>query len=190
MTEMKDKKYLRKIYSEKRATVVSKAQKDTAVTDIVTKCERIQNADIVLLYASFGSEVSTENILYNLLKSGKTIALPKCGDNGKMTFHIITSMEQTSVGKYGITEPDESLPVPVYSEKTVALVPGLAFTENGGRLGYGGGYYDRFLAEFPFIYTIGVTYEELIADSLPCLSHDLTVCALATEERMVLCCAE
>lgn len=190
MTEVKNKIHLRKVYSEKRAAVVSKSKKDAAITDIVTRCETVQSADIILLYASFGSEVSTEMILDKLLKSGKTVALPKCGNDGKMTFHIITSMDQTSVGKYGITEPDVLLPVPVYSEKTVAIVPGLAFTENGGRLGYGGGYYDRFLAEFPFIYTIGVTYEELIADSLPCLSHDLTVCALATEERMVLCCAE
>lgn len=169
---------------------MSKSLKDGLISNIILSSERITNADTVLLYASFGSEVSTVQIIETLFKTNKKIAIPRCRENGRMTFHIITSMSQTSKGKYGITEPDESLPVPEYSENTVALIPGLSFTEKGERLGYGGGYYDRFLAEYPFIYTIGVTYEELIAASLPCLPHDLTVCALATEERMVFCCAE
>lgn len=187
---MEDKKLLRKIYSDKRAAVASKAQKDASIAKHILSSDIIASADNVLLYASFGSEVSTNVIIEELLKDGKNVALPKCAENGRMNFHIITSLSQISAGKYGIAEPDSSLPVPVFSEKTVALVPGLAFTPNGNRLGYGGGFYDRFLAEYPFIYTIGITYEELIAASLPCLPHDLSVRALATEERMVLCCAE
>lgn len=187
---MSVKSKLRKTYSEKRASIISKSLKDNFISNNILSSERVNNADIVLLYASFGTEVSTVKVIEELLKTDKKIAIPKCRENGIMTFHIITSMAQTSKGKYGITEPDESLPVPDYSEKTVALVPGLSFTEKGERLGYGGGYYDRFLAKYPYIYAIGLTYEDLIADSLPCLSHDLTVCALATEERMVFCCAE
>lgn len=190
MSNIQDKKTLRKIYSQKRSSVSFKEKKDRAISERIISYEKIENADIVLVYASFGSEVSTEAIIERLLESGKNVALPKCGDNGSMKFHIITSMSQTSEGKYGIKEPDCSLPVAVCTKKTVALVPGLAFTESGFRLGYGGGYYDRFIAEYPFIYTIGVTYEELIAASLPCQSHDLAVCSIATEERMVLCCAE
>lgn len=190
MTDMDDKRLLRKFYSDKRAAVASKASKDASIAKHILTSAVIDSADNVLLYASFGSEVSTETIIEKLLKDGKNVALPKCRENGRMTFHLITSLSQISAGKYGIAEPDSSLPVPVYSDKTVAVVPGLAFTENGKRLGYGGGFYDRFLAEYPLIYTIGITYEELIAASLPCLPHDLSVCALATEERMVLCCAE
>lgn len=190
MTEFRDKKTLRRICSDKRAAVQLKAQKDSAIAKRILSDERIIGADTVLLYASFGSEVSTAEIIRSLIALKKPVALPKCENNGIMKFHIVTSEDQLSAGKYGIPEPDDTLAAPVLTERTAVVVPGLAFTEKGYRLGYGGGYYDRFIADNPFVYTIGITYEELIAPSLPCLPHDITVNAIATEERMVLCCAE
>lgn len=190
INNMNDKKLLRKIYSDRRSSVLLRNEKDKIINKRLLSSEKIKNADIILVYASFGSEISTSEIINQLLSEKKNIALPKCEDNGNMIFHLITDIKQTSKGKYGITEPHVSLPIPVCTEKTVALVPGIAFTLDGKRLGYGGGYYDRFLAQHPYIYTIGVTYEELIAPTLPSLPHDLPMHALATEERMVFCFAE
>lgn len=187
---MQNKKELRRLYSEKRALISSKMQKDKSITERILADERIANSDTVLLYASFGSEISTVSLIKQLLANGKRIALPRCESSGIMTFHIIDSPECLSEGKYGIYEPSGSLESPAITKNTSAVVPGLAFTEKGFRLGYGGGYYDRFLSKFPFVYTVGVVYEELIAESLPSLPHDITVNAIATEERMVLCCAE
>ena len=104
-----------------------------------------------------------------------------------MTFHLIGSVADLHEGMYRIPEPDSALPQPVITDKTVCIIPGLAFTEDGGRLGYGGGYYDAFILEYPHIYTIALAYEELIVDQLPLMQHDLTVDLIVTEERTVLC---
>ena len=104
-----------------------------------------------------------------------------------MTFHTVTSLSQLNEGKYGISEPDSALPQPIINEYTVCIVPGLAFTPDGGRLGYGGGFYDRFLADNPGVYTIALAFDAMIVDELPLSAHDLKVDSIVTEERMVLC---
>ena len=104
-----------------------------------------------------------------------------------MTFHLIKSVADLHEGMYRIPEPDSSLPQPVITSDSVCIVPGLAFTEEGGRIGYGGGYYDEFILDNPDIYTIGLIYEELIVGELPLMQHDLRVDMIVTEERTVLC---
>ena len=74
-----------------------------------------------------------------------------------------------------------------WRESSVCIIPGLAFTEDGGRLGYGGGYYDEFILANPQLYTIALAYEELIVQQLPLMQHDLKVDLIVTEERTVLC---
>lgn len=187
---MDDKKRLRLIYTDKRDGVSDKNTKDSIIAKKVLESTYIKNADSVLIYASFGSEISTFEIIQDLLNSGKTTALPKCSDNGMMTFHIIKSVSDLHPGKYGIPEPEATKPIIKITDNMVCIVPGLAFTEKGERLGYGGGYYDRFIAANPNIHTIGLTYEELIASTLPVMPHDLRVNKIATDERMVLCNAE
>lgn len=187
---MYDKKALRPIFRKKRKNIKNKDLKNNAIMLNILNSEKILNADTVLIYASIESEVATFDIMDALFKSNKIIAVPKCIENGTMTFHIIDSLLNLHPGKYGIPEPDGSSEMPLINDNTVCIVPGLAFTIDGGRLGYGGGYYDRFLADHSGLFTIGLAYEELITDTLPVMSHDLKVNAIATEERMVLCSAE
>ena len=187
MTDMDSKKQLRKKYSEIRAHITDKAAKDADIAERLLSLDRVREADCLMAYASFGSEVETYGIIDALLGSDTKIAYPRCEDDGIMTFHIIESFADLHEGMYRISEPDITLPQAVITDKTVCLIPGLAFTEKGGRLGYGGGYYDRFLIENPHIYTIALSYEELIADELPLLQHDLLVNSIVTEERTVLC---
>ena len=184
---MDSKKQLRKKFSEIRGNITDKAAKDAEITERFLELERVQEADCIMVYASFGSEVETYGIVDAFLGTDTKIAYPRCEDDGTMTFHIIESFADLHEGMYRISEPDISLPRAVVTEKTVCLIPGLAFTENGGRLGYGGGYYDRFLLDNPDIYTIALSYEELITDELPLLQHDLLVKSIVTEERTVLC---
>ncbi len=186
---MTDKKTLRKKYSALRKELKSDVRDNTITADVLS-LKQVINADLVLLYASFGSEISTWKLAEQLISMGKTVAFPRCGENGHMTFHIITDLSQLksgAAGKYNIREPESSLPQPHTSDVTVCIVPGLAFTEYGGRLGYGGGFYDRFLAEHPYIRTIALAYEGMIADDLPVLEHDFTVDMIITEERTFYC---
>ncbi|MCM1133651.1 MAG: 5-formyltetrahydrofolate cyclo-ligase [Ruminococcus flavefaciens] len=183
---MADKKKLRRHFKEVRKSAESDL-KNSVITAKILADEKIRSADTVLLYASFGSEVDTWNIAQNLLFKDVRIAYPKCGENNTMTFHIVSELNQLDDAYYGICEPDISLPQPEITDRTVCIVPALAFTEKGGRLGYGGGYYDRFLAEHPEIYTIGLAYEDCIAESLPLAEYDIKIKSVITEERTIIC---
>ena len=179
---MEDKKSLRKHFNAIRAAITDKSAKDADITERLLAMERIEEADTVLAYAAFGSEIDTYAIVDSLLSMHKTVALPRSEPGGSMTFHIIESAADLHDGLYGISEPDITLPVPELSDKTVCIVPGLAFTEKGGRLGYGGGYYDRVLSEYP-VRSVGVVYPELLSvSSLHILESDVPVQLLLTAE--------
>ena len=185
--DMENKKELRKEFSHLRAEIRDKVSKDMDITERLLEEEKILEADNILLYASFGSEVDTYLLIDKLIEMGKNVALPICCSERSMTFHIIGSVADLHEGMYRISEPDNALPQPIITEKTVCIIPGLAFTEEGGRLGYGGGYYDKFIQENPHMTTIALAYEELIVDQLPLMQHDLRVDIIVTEERTVLC---
>ena len=190
MIDITDKKQLRRHFMDVRKAVKSDS-KDKMIAQRLMSEETVKNADIVLIYASFGSEINTWDITENLLKLHIIPAYPVCGGKSEMTFHIISSVSELSRnGKYGISEPDSSLPIPSLTEKSICILPGLAFTENGGRLGYGGGYYDRFLAAHKGLRKIALSYEELIVPELPIMPHDIRTDIIVTEERTVLCNAE
>ena len=186
LSSVNDKKTLRKHFSDIRKTAKSPAA-DCAIAEIVLADTYINSADTVLLYASFGSEADTWIIAEKLLEKGTVIAYPLCHKGGIMSFHIVSSTSELSAGQYGIREPDSTLPQPEVTNKTVCIVPGLAFTPEGGRLGYGGGFYDRFIALHPGIHTIALTYERCITSSLPLMQHDIKVDTIVTEERKVQC---
>ncbi|MDE6776145.1 MAG: 5-formyltetrahydrofolate cyclo-ligase [Ruminococcus sp.] len=181
-----DKGALRKHFSKLREKIKNSG-KDKSISGRILNCGQVMNADCVLIYASFGSEADTWQIADELLKRNITVAYPKCGSSGIMTFHTVTSADELHAGRYGIPEPCGDEPVPEISDRTVCIVPGLAFTSDGGRLGYGGGYYDRFLMKYPDIYTLAPAYEELLVSHLPMTEHDVRIKAIATEERLVLC---
>lgn len=183
---MQDKKLLRKRFSEIRKNVPDKDIKDSLIRKRLL--ENLGNIDTILLYASFGSEIDTLSIVGEL--SGITVAFPVSHKDGIMTFHIVKSPDELYKGMYGIYEPDVSLPQPEITDNTLCVLPGLAFTEDGARLGYGGGYYDRFLQKYPLINKTALAYEEIITDSLPVMSHDIRADYIVTPERMILCHAE
>lgn len=183
---MADKKELRRQFAEVRKSVKSDL-KDTVISVKLLADEKIRRADTILMYASFRTEVDTWQIADNLLFKNVQIAYPVCREDNTMTFHIISELNQLNDSIYGICEPDISLPEPEITDRTVCIVPALAFTENGIRLGYGGGYYDRFLAEYPEMYTIGLAYEACIAENLSLTEHDIKIKSVITEERTIIC---
>ena len=192
MTDIKDKKHLRQYFSALRKTEKNH-DKDISIAEKLLSEKLIENADVVLLYASFGSEINTWDIAEILLERNIVLAYPLCRENSEMTFHIISSADQltvSNIGKFGIREPNASLPEPVLTEKSVCILPGLAFTEAGGRLGYGGGFYDRFLAVNKNIHKIALSYEKLVVPELPVMPHDIRTDLIVTEERTVHCNAE
>ena len=172
MTPIKrEKDAIRKEYSLKRDSIekIEKEARDEKICRLATSLVSFRHADIILLYAPIKSEIDVMPILKKALEKGKRVAFPKCNtDERTMKFHFVTSESDLTPCAYGIREPSENLPI--YDPETtqgvaVCYVPGLTFDVYGYRLGYGKGYYDKFMNKFTGC-TIGLTYTELISPSL------------------------
>lgn len=137
-----------------------------------------QSADTILAYMPIRNEVDIRGILEQSLKDKKALYLPKV--HGKeMRFYQVKDLQMLHPGAYGILEPEEILPLDV--PKGLMLVPGVAFSKNGFRIGYGGGFYDRYLCEKNQIVTVGVCYEQQICSQLTPEVFDQPVDELVTE---------
>lgn len=179
-----NKKNLRNQLIKKRRLIENRTEKDISVFQKLIENEKVKNADNILIYISYNDETDTAMLLDYLLSENKNVYAPKCSKNGQMKFFLIKSSDELQKGAYGIPEPTGEIE-PVITERTVCIVPAVSFTEIGCRLGYGGGYYDRFLSKNPMLFTIGICYEDLISETLPCAEHDVKVKAVITEERTV-----
>lgn len=135
-----------------------------------------QSARCIYGYLPYNQEVRTTPMLEKALSDGKRVAVPKVyGDT--MRFLYLTDLSQVEKGYCGIPEPVLDEPV-AREEDALVLMPGLAFDAGGGRMGYGGGFYDRFLEEEPGHPTIALCYDFQIVSAVPAEEHDRPVDAV------------
>ena len=162
-----------------------KAAADRKICNKLLNMWCIREADTVFTYVSTGIEVDTREFIAALLKAGKTVAAPRCTDDkGNMTFYIIKSENDLVKGFFGLDEPDAERCTPARaSEKSVCVVPAFMFDRKGFRLGYGKGYYDRFLAGFAGS-TVGICYDENITPELIHGKYDRPVDITVTERKI------
>ncbi len=183
------KESLRRELRKKRAALANREEKDLAIFRAVSALPLYREARRILFYVSTPEEADTRRLLRAALEEGKEIYAPLCKE-GAMSFYRIGGMEDLRPGSFGILEPDPArrprLERGTGWEDAVCLVPGLAFDRRGYRLGYGKGYYDRFLAG-ENITSIGLCYGELVVPKLPAEGHDRQVRLLATEEGVTAC---
>ncbi len=124
-----------------------------------------KKASVVFSYVSFENEISTLDLIEELLKE-KRVVVPYCTDkNGGMICVEIKSMAELKTGSYGILEPCNPIEFDK-NEIDFCIVPGLAFDTDGGRIGFGKGYYDRFLSGVN-AYKIGICHKELFFENIP-----------------------
>jgi len=139
-----------------------------------------RDAGAVLGYWPIGSEPDVCAVLREALRLGKTVSLPCCEpETGGMVFRRAESLEGLRPGAHGIPEPAKGTQI---ITEGLCLVPGVAFDEAGFRLGYGKGYYDRFLACFEG-HALGICYDALLCGALPREPHDWAVESVITEKR-------
>ncbi len=188
MTPIKrEKDAIRKEFSMKRDNIDSSERqlRDEKICTLATSLMSFRHADIILLYAPIKSEIDVMPIMKEALSKGKKVAFPKCNvEERTMKYHFVTSESDLEVCAYGIREPKENLPV--YDPEAtrgvaVCYVPGLAFDVYGYRLGYGKGYYDKFMNKFTGC-TIGLAYTELITQELPKGRYDRHCDVILTEK--------
>ena len=132
-----------------------------------------QNAKTIYGYLPFNQEVFTTPLLLQALKDGKQVALPKCHGRN-MRFILTGDLSRIQHNRFGVPEPAADRPVAA-DPRALVLVPGLAFDPQGYRVGYGGGYYDRFLAAEPDHPTIALCYDFQVVAQLPTDPHDIPV---------------
>lgn len=161
-----------------------KAVWDTAMQERFCGSEAYRNAKVLLAYAATAEEAETAWILKQAWQDGKIVGLPRCLPNRQMVFFQVTNSQQLRNGAFGILEPDTACPVLEIPETdAVCLVPGLAFDKAGYRIGYGGGYYDRFLQNHSQLYRVGYCASCFQTDALPREETDLPVHMLVTEQK-------
>lgn len=181
---IKEKTALRKKYGKIRAEVTDKELRDAKISTAVLESGLYKSCDTLLCFVGTGNEISTEAIIQKALLDGKRVAVPRCIDKvGNMTFHYIESLSELRCGMYGIPEPPESNEKFDVSDNALCILPGLCFDKSGERLGYGKGYYDRFLDSFCGT-TAGICYEDCICDCVPSEDTDKKVNYIITDERI------
>ncbi len=131
-------------------------------------------------YHPIGSEILTQDIIQNLLSSGKEVFLPRISGGRDMEFGRIRDFSDLEKGSLGIMEPKDGCPVS--DSLDVILVPTVGISPDGVRLGYGYGYYDRFLAGCDAV-TVSLTLEKQIIKRIPQSDHDVLIDWIVTEER-------
>lgn len=147
-----------------------------------------KNANVIGITISRGTEVYTRSIIEKGWQENKQMVVPKCDPVKKeMTFRILESFAQLEVIYFGLEEPIESKTKPVLpNEIELLIVPGLAFNEYGQRLGFGGGYYDRFLNRYNGN-TIALAFQLQMVNSIPIEEHDRTIGMIITNEQVISC---
>ena len=173
-------------------------QMSERISELLFSTEEYCLADTVLSYASFRSEVITDEINRRILADGKSLYLPKTYTDQKQMrfFRVMNPDHDLEQGTMGIREPSETGPAydgrqekpsRIDKGRVLVLMPGVAFDGEGNRLGYGGGYYDRFLSEYPQLagHTILLAYEIQKTEKIPVSPEDVKPKIVLTENRIM-----
>ena len=181
MANNNEKSNLRKILLERRDAISADLIKISSkkIHNRVKQIPEFQKAKTIASYFPIGSEVKTQDIMQEILSDGKTLLLPKVQDND-LIFKKITDFKDLEKGVFNIMEPKENCQI--VSSIDLMLVPTVGITPGGIRLGYGYGYYDRFLAKNK-IQTISLTYSTQVVKSIPKSDNDIKLDWVVTEDE-------
>lgn len=177
------RKALRKQRREQDKEVAAIASKN--ICGKIIELDRFNDSDTILAYMCSKGEVDVGELVSHARTCGKRIAFPLCVDDGGLRLLVPNTPASFKIGAYGILEPDESDSIEIdVSQIDMIIVPAVAFTRNGQRLGQGGGYYDRLLQKSD-AYTIGVGFDFQLLDYLPLEEHDRSLDCIVTPTELL-----
>lgn len=160
-----------------------KRRLDDAITDRVLALDAYRGSETLFCFVSSPIECDTHRLIRTALGNGKRVAVPKClSGSGEMAFYFIRSLDELEPGYFGLLEPN-----PEKSERAadisggLCIVPGLCFDYQGYRVGFGKGYYDRFLTDFGGV-KVGVCYAKCVKSEVPHGAFDRAADMLVTEK--------
>ena len=183
-----DKKELRNIMMNRRNRL-SKNEVDAfskRIANHVIKSDLFKESSHICIYQAFRNEVSCDVIMKEAFLKGKHVYVPVT-DMGTKTMEFYEIFEDTKwiLGAYGIKEPCLSNQQPVLNEKALICMPGLLFDKEKHRIGYGGGYYDKYFMLHPMHTKIALCYEFQIIETLPFEEHDILPDYIVTEKGII-----
>ncbi len=154
------------------------------IKDRFVKTEAYAREELLLAYVDAKREVETRLIMQQAWEDGRKVAAPRVDGDGIMHYYYIESLEDLEPGSFGIMEPKKSCPL-CETEKGLLLMPGVAFDEHCHRVGYGGGYYDRYLERHPGLVHIALAFEFQVFPEVPFEDHDILPERIVTEDRIL-----
>ncbi|MBQ8569246.1 MAG: 5-formyltetrahydrofolate cyclo-ligase [Oscillospiraceae bacterium] len=167
-------------------TAEEKQLSDEKIFQRIIASSAYNSTDMILTYVSTAIEVDTIKLINQALADGKRVAVPRCISGTRlMDFYFITSMDDLETGTFSVLEPVEEKCEKAYDvDSALCIIPGLSFDMNGFRLGYGGGYYDRFLSAHPYMHRMGICYCSCTVQKLISGRFDTPVNTLVTEKYL------
>lgn len=175
------KQEIRKRNLKIRYELSGREDKNKKILQNLLSADFYKNAQTIMTYISYKSEVDTIGLILNMINDKKRLCAPVCFENGIMEAFEFSSLESLAVSKMGISEPETTVKV-LPEDIDLIIVPGCAFNEEGFRIGYGGGFYDRYLKSTKSV-TCGLFYEALKTDFLPDKT-DIPLKFIVTEENI------
>lgn len=168
--------------ARRNMTQEQKREKDIGIFDRLVALERYKRAKMLITFVSTPIEVDTHRLIRYALAEGKQVVVPRCVPGTRlMDFCLIESFQDLEPGTFSVLEPRQSCRVLSHFPRSICIVPGLAFDMSGFRLGYGKGYYDRFLNSYKG-QTVGICFNNCLFPSLPHGRFDCAVDLLITEK--------
>lgn len=190
---MHDKRIIRKKLIEDRLAINENIRGvlDMKILRAVTDTPEYKDSDIILTYVSYNGEVDTLRLIGDAFSKGKHVGCPVCvfkDNEPAMDFYYIESLDELKEGYKGIKEPDKTKAVRVSDSdisSSLVILPMVGYDPSGNRLGYGGGFYDRFLGSHDYDCTIGLAYSKQECNELPAGIYDIKPDIIVTDEIMI-----
>lgn len=175
--------------ARKALTAHERSELDGCITQKFLTTSEYKKASTVLTYVSVSSEVSTRQFIKQALSDGKTVAVPRCLPQHRLEFVAVTSLEQLLPAPFNLLEPPKELPALTEDsiEGSICIVPALLVDIKGFRLGYGAGFYDRFLSTYPGKKICLTYHSNLSKVLLPHTEFDVAVDMVITESNILTC---
>lgn len=163
-------------------------QKCFRIEQLLFQSPEWKNSTTIAVTISKLPEINTWNIIKRGWEEGKTVVVPKCfPENRELVFYELLDFHQLEPSYFDLYEPAPDKSTVVHNDAIeLMIVPGLAYTEKGYRLGFGGGYYDRLLSSYPGL-TMSLAFVEQMVDTLPIESFDIPVGTILTEKGRIDC---
>lgn len=184
-----DKKEIRRKVISKRDLLKNKIELDEVIEKKLKDNKIYKNSKNIFIYLGFGSEINTIKYVEDFLQEGKKIIVPYTDMKNKVMYGIeINTLDGLKKNKFGILEPTDGSEIFNKEDIDLIIMPGVAFDRSGNRVGYGGGYYDKFLSEINSdIPTIALAYDIQILEEVPSEKHDIKVYMVITEKETIKC---